>query len=138
MAALSITKANVAWVSGPIENGTAGEAVDAGDCVYRSAAGTWLKAQCDGTTVEAGENGLGLALGTADASGARIGIAMPGAVVSIGAGAAGTVYCPGTTVGDLIPTADLATTNKATIAAQGLTTNRILVVGVYNAAAVVP
>ena len=50
MTALSITAANVAWVSGPVDHGcVAGEAFAAGAAVYLSASNTWLKAQCDGT-----------------------------------------------------------------------------------------
>lgn len=140
MAALSITKANVAWVSGPVEPGTAGEALDAGDAVYRAASGKWLKAQADGTTVEAGENGYGMALATADADGARIQVALPGAIVGIGTGTAAIVYAIGTTAGDIVPVTDLVTTTqKVTPAFLGVGTSRLLVLGgAYNAGSVVP
>lgn len=119
MTALTVTKANVVWYGGtaPLRDQVAGEAFDAGDMVYLSDAGTWLKAQCDGTAVEAGANNIAMALATADAAGARVSLAPPGAVVTIGTGAAGVVYCIGTTAGDLVPVADLASTNKVTVAA---------------------
>lgn len=140
MASLTITKANVAWVSGPVEPGTAGEALDAGDAVYRASTGKWLKAQADGTTAEAGEYGYGIALATADAADARIQVAVPGAIVGIGTGTAGLIYCPGTGAGDIVPSADLSTaTQKVTPAFLGVGSNRLLVLGgAYNAGSVVP
>ena len=138
MAALTITAANVAWISGPIaEDQVAGEAFAAGALVYLSASGTWLKAQCDGTAIEAGSNNLGMALATADAAGARVSIALPGAIVSVGTGTAGIVYVPGTTAGTYIPTADLASTNKVTVAALCIGSGDLLLMWAYNAGAVI-
>lgn len=137
--ALSITAANVSLQSGPtMTDQAAGEAFIAGAIVYQAANGTWLKAQCDGTVIEAGSNKIGMALATADAAGARITVATAGAIVSIGAGAAGSIYVVGTTAGTLIPVADLASTNKVTPAALGIGTNKVLLLWAYNAGAVVP
>lgn len=138
MAALTITAANVAWVSGPISSDQiAGEAFAAGACVYYNASiGKWLKAQCDGTTAEAGETNIGMALATADAAGARVSIALPGAVVSIGAGTAGGVYCPGATAGSYVPVADLVSTNKVTVAALGIGSSKLQLSRDYNVGAV--
>lgn len=138
MAALSITAASVAWVSGPVAaDQLAGEAFIAGALVYYNpTTGKWLKAQCDGTAAEAGADGLGMALGTADAVNARVSIALPGAVVAVGTGTAAIAYVPGTTAGSLMPTADLASTNKATLAALGIGSNRLQLACVYNAGAV--
>lgn len=137
--ALSITAANVSLDSGPSEQGIAGEAFVAGAILYyKESDGRWYKAQCDGTAAEAGSAGIGMALGTADAAGARIVIARPGAVVSIGTGTAAMIYLPGRTAGSLIPSADLAQTDKATIAALGIGSNKLLLTYVYNAGAVVP
>ena len=135
--ALSITAANVAWASGPIDTDqVAGEAFVAGAILYRADNGKWLKAQCDGAAVEAGANDIGMALFTADAAGARGSIAKPEAVVGIGAGTAGIVYALGTTAGSLIPTADLASTNKVTVAAIGIGSNKVKLARIYDAGAV--
>lgn len=138
--ALSITAANVSYVSGPVSHGqVAGEAFVAGALVYyKPDTNTWLKAQCDGTAAEAGQDGLGMALGTADAAGAIVSIAKPGAIVAIGTSTAGTVYMPGTTAGTLIPMADAAQTNKVTPAALGIGSNRVLLMWAYASTAVVP
>jgi hypothetical protein len=90
MPALTITPAQVAYVSGPKSGDqVAGEAMNAGAVVYYNAAnGKWFKAQCDGTAAEAGQDGLGLALASADSAGARISIARSGSIVDLGAAAA--------------------------------------------------
>lgn len=138
MSALSITAANVAWQSGPVKSDQiAGEAFAAGACVYMSATGTWLKAQCDGTAIEAGSEDLGIALATADAAGARVSVAVSGAVVSLGTGTAGIMYCPGRTAGSLVPTADLLSTDKVTPFALGVGSNKVQLQRNYNAGAVI-
>lgn len=137
MAALTITAANVLRVSGPVETDQpAGEAFIAGACVYKADDGTWKKAQCDGTSLEAGANQLGLALATADAVGARVSIAVDDSIVGIGTGTAGVVYLPGRTAGSLIPAADLLSTDKVTPFAVGIGTSRIQIRRNYNAGAV--
>ena len=134
MAALTITAASVQWQSGPIaQDQIAGEAFAAGALVYRAANGTWLKAQCDGTAIEAGSEELGMALATADAANARVSIALPTATISIGTGTAGVIYCPGRTAGTLIPSADLASTDKVTVAALGIGSSKVYLTRVYNA-----
>lgn len=140
MTALSVTASQVVLVSGPVRSDqVAGEAFVAGAGVYKSAAGTWLKAQCDGTAVEAGANELGIALATADAAGARVSVAIDDAVVNLGAGAAaaaGVQYCPGATAGSLVPIADLTSTNKVTPFALGIGSNKVQLKRNYNAGAV--
>ena len=139
MAALSITAANVIWQSGDIDKDqVAGEAFIAGAMVYKAANGTWLKAQSDGTAIEAGSEDLGMALFTADVAAARGSIAKPGAVVAIGAGTAGVPYFVGPTAGSLNPIADIASTGKVTMAAVGIGSNKVQLARVYNAGAVVP
>jgi len=139
MAALTITPANVAWQSGPIlGDQVAGEAFSAGAEVYLAANGKWLKAQSDGTPIEAGSENLGMALSTSDGVGARFSVAEPGAVVAVGTGTAGAVYCIGATAGQLVPAADIVSTNKVTIAALGIGSNKLLLTRVYNAGAVAP
>lgn len=137
MTALSITAASVLLYSGtPLIDQVAGEAFVAGAVVYKSAAGTWLKAQCDGTAIEAGSDSLGIALGTADVAGARVSIASDGCVVTLGTGTAGVVYCPGATAGALNPVADLSSTHKVTPFALGIGSSRVQLMRNYNAGAV--
>lgn len=146
MAALSITAASVAWVSGPKDDGQiAGEAFVAGAVVFQSSTnGRWYKAQADGvggdsgTAVDAaGATGYGLALFTADAAGARGSIARPGSVVTIGAGTAGVMYFIHTTAGSMGPYADLGSTNKVTACAVGIGSNQVLLVQAYHAGSVI-
>lgn len=137
MAALTITAANVAYQSGSIYPGqTIGEAATAGMAVYKKSDGKWYKSKCNGTAEEAGATDFGMLLATADAAGARASIAGPGAIVALGTGTAGIVYCPGTTAGTWIPTADLVSTNKVTVGALGIGSNQVQIARVYNAGAV--
>lgn len=137
--ALTVTASNVAWVSGPITtDAVAGEAFAAGAAVYLSAAGTWLKAQDDGTAVEAGSGGIGIALGTADAIGARVSVARVDAVVSLGTGTAGAVYILCDAAGGICPSADAGTTDKVTVIAVGIGSNKVHVGYLYDAGSVVP
>ena len=140
-AALSITAANVSLDSGAYETAVAGEAFSAGAILYLKASdGRYYKAQADGTAEEAGSGGIGIALGTADAAGARIAIAKPGAIVSIGTGTAGKTYVIGTTAGAINPSADIdgTSTNKVTVIAIGIGSNKLLVTHVYHSGSVVP
>jgi hypothetical protein len=139
MTALTITAANVLWQSGtpPLPDQIAGEALASGASVYLADNGRWYKAQCDGTGIEAGANNLGMALATADVAGARISVAPPGAVVAVGTGTAGIAYVPGDTAGSLMPTADANSTDKVTLAAVGIGTNKLLLCRVYNAGAAI-
>lgn len=138
--ALSITAANVSLDSGPRESDQiAGEAFAAGAVVYLKASdGKWYKAQSDGTAEEAGSVDIGLALSTADAAGARLSIAKAGAVVSLGTGTAAVAYFVGRTAGAIIPAADLASTDKATLIGLGIGTNKLLLTRLYHSGAVVP
>ena len=140
MAALTIAAASVSLDSGPHDaDQAAGEAFVAGAAVYKRASDSkWLKAQCDGTAEEAGSVDIGIALGTADAANARVSIAKAGAVLSLATGTAAIVYLAGRTAGSLIPSADLASTDKATIVAIGIGSSKVMVQRVYNATAVVP
>lgn len=140
MAALTITAANVSLVSGNHDvDCVAGEAFAAGAAVsLKSSDGRWYKAQSDGTTDEAGGSDLGIALASADAAGARVSVAKTGAIVALGAGAAGAFYAVGATAGAINPVADLVSTNKATLIGVGIGSNKLLVQRLYNAGAVVP
>lgn len=137
MVALTVTAASVIWTSGPIDKDQiAGEAFDAGDMVYKVlATGKWLKAQNDGTAAEAGSDGIGMALATADVALGRVSIARPGAVVAIGTGTAGIVYYVGSVAGDLDPVADLGSTDKVTPAAIGVGSSSVKLIDCYHSGA---
>jgi hypothetical protein len=140
MSALSITAAQVLLVSGPTKEVTLGATVTQGQVVYfDDASGKWKLAQCDGTAAEAGASGYGLAL-SAGADGQKGVIALPGAKVTLGAGAApaaGTVYAIGSGAGGINPVADLASTNKVTALGVGVGSNAIRMLGEsYDAGAV--
>lgn len=133
MAAITATAASIAWASGPREAGIAGEAFAAGAILYRSALGTWLKAQSDGTTAQAGEFGIGVALATADAANAGIVVATDGAIITWSAHliAAG-LYFLHTTAGSMtLTTADVGSTNYMTVVGIGRSTTSLLLRPVY-------
>lgn len=133
------TAASVAYVSGDVAaDQVAGEAFVAGALLYKTSAGTWKKAQGDGTAEEAGSLGLGLALFTADAANARGSVALPGAIVTLGAATAGAVYSTADTAGAIRPVADNATTDKVTVCGVGIGSNKILLARIYDAGCVVP
>lgn len=143
MTALSITAANVSLVSGPVERDQViGVAANAGALMYkRSSDGQWLRMRNAATAAEAGGDPLGkigMLLSNADAAGARCSIALPGAVVSIGAGTAGIIYCVGATVALIVPSADLISGATCTIVALGIGGNQLMLTNVYNPLAVVP
>lgn len=138
MAAIAVTAASVVWASGPVESVVAGEAFTAGAVLYKSAATTWLKAQNDGTTVEAGEFGLGIALFTADAASARGQVALPGAEVTFNAAliAGGVYFIHGTAGGFTLTLADVGSGARMSLVGLGLSTTRMYVLGVYRAGSV--
>lgn len=140
MADVTITAANVAYVSGNVmSDQVAGEAFTAGMAVYLSDAGTWLKAQGDGTAVQAGSNKIGVALFTADAASSRGSIAVGVSVVAYGAiFTAGLIYTVADTAGGIRPSADNGSTDKATIIGQAISTSQLrLLPDTYNAGAVI-
>lgn len=144
MAALSITSTQVLPTAGhPVKQGTGDAAITPGQAVrYKPSTGKWGLAQCDNDTIDAGEFGYGLALSQCAADGQPIVVALPGHVVTLGAGAApvaGTVYFVGTTAGALNVAGDLANPNKVLPIALGVGSNKVqLLGGAYNAGAIVP
>lgn len=139
MTALATVAAQVVLVSGPADHGqVAGEAFVAGAGLYQSATGTWLKAQCDGTAIEAGSLGFGMALATADAAGAKVSIARAGAIVKVAASGllAGIPYFVGNVAGALEALADLGSTDKVTIAGLTRSATEIQLAYVYDSGAV--
>ena len=141
MAALTITATQVLLASGPTKYGTLGVAVTAGQSVYFDATtGTWKLAQGDGSAAEAGADGYGIAL-NGGAAGQPVLIALPGAKVTLGAGAApaaGVVYSPGDTAGSLCPPGDMGSTDKVLPLCIGTGSNAVKVLGeAYDAGAVI-
>lgn len=140
MASLTITASQVLLVSGEVLKGTAGATITAGHSVYLdTSTNKWKLAQCDGTIAEAGQSGLGIALhGASD--GQPLDVAGPGCDVNLGAGAAaaaGTVYIPGATAGDIAPTGDVTTTGQfRSILALGKGSNRVRVVALASESAI--
>lgn len=109
MADITVTAANVVWVSGssPVL-GTIGETVTAGQCVYVKASDSRLwKAQADGTSAEATAVGIMLNGGAAG----QVGMYAPsGASINIGGTTAKTTtYLVSATAGGVAPQADIVT-----------------------------
>lgn len=109
MADISITAANVAAGSDAIiENGTAGEAVTAGQVVYKAATSKkWLLADCDSATAEV-RQAEGIALNTAGADGQPIAVQKSGDITVGGTLTAGTAYYLSPVAGGIAPLADVA------------------------------
>jgi hypothetical protein len=140
MASLTITASQVLLTSGQKILGIAGATITAGQSVYLdTATNTWKLAQADGTAAEAGSDGVGISLNGAS-SGQPVEVAGPGCIVQLGAGAAaaaGTVYIPGATAGDIAPTADVTTSGYfRTVLAIGKGSTSVKVIGVYAGAAI--
>ncbi len=89
MATISVTASQVRLISGPTAIGSVSAAVTAGQGVaYDPATGLWVLAQEDGTLTESGYYGFGVAVSSAPGASQQIIIALPGAIVNLGAGAA--------------------------------------------------
>ena len=114
MAALTVTPAQVLFVSGTKETGVAAEAITAGAVLYRLTDNTIGLADNDaaGKTVV-----IGVALNAAGA-GQTVTWAKPGSVVTIGAGAApavGYIYCLDDTAGLMIAAGELASPSVVSV-----------------------
>lgn len=142
MADLSITTSQVALVEGDTIPVIGGEVIAIGEYVYRRASDNkWLKARAGGTAEEAGAEETGMALSTIAAADQRLVVAKPGAVITLGAGAAPTAATPyfvSPNAGKLCPLADLVSTNKGVIAGLGVGSNRILLMRGYHVGSVKP
>jgi hypothetical protein len=106
---LTVTAASVAPVAGAaIETGYAGEALTAGQAVYRkSADGKWYKADCNSATAEV-RVASAVAL-TGSAAGQPVVVQRAGSVTIGAALTAGTVYYLSGTPGGIRPAADNTT-----------------------------
>lgn len=128
MADITVTAATVAQSTGAqTVNGLAGETITAGQSVYLTAAGVWMKAQCDNTAIEAGSGGnsnFGIAL-HGSLSGQPLTVQISG-IITIGATVVvGTDYVISATAGGIAPKSDLVSTNKITHLGHGATSGTI-------------
>ncbi len=114
MADLTITPADIKLAAGNsrYETSFASVALTAGDLIYKvSSSDTWALAQCDGTTEEAGLNGLAICL--SDAAADQPVVLLRGGDLDGGfTVVVGTVYVVSDTAGKIMPIADLTTTDE--------------------------
>jgi len=123
MANLTITVANVDWVSGSRKRLDAAETITAGDCLY---AATSTTAGVVNVTDAAKDVCVGIALNDATA-GHPVTYAESGAVVGFGAIlTVGIWYCISAT-GLIAPVADLATSDYISYVGYGITTSNMQV-----------
>ena len=131
MAAITVTAGSVVPGSDAnVATGFAGATITAGQVLYIDTANSnVLKlAQCDGTALEATVAGIAL---NGASSGQVVNYIKGGTVTIGGTTVAGTMYGVGTTAGDIIPHADIATTNKVSYVGYATTTG-ILSVQINN------
>lgn len=115
MAALTITAASVAVVTGTPKAGVAGETITQGMAVYKAANGRWYKAQCDGSLIE---SGYGTEVGVSLNSVAALqpmdvltdGTYTVGATLTVG-----VIYVVAAAAGGIAPAADIVSTNYVTV-----------------------
>lgn len=139
MATISVTASQVLLISGPTADGIAGATITAGQGLYLdTSTNTWKLAQEDGTLAESGSGGFGIALNGASA-GQTLKVALPGAVVNLGAGAAvavGKVLIVSGTAGSLDDVLITTQGHFQTVAAiGGPVVNYVKVIGVPAGAA---
>ena len=125
MPALAIVEAQVvlgANASSMTRNAAA--VITAGDAMYLDSNNNWALAQADGTAIEAAVAGIAL-------NGAAIGqpvTACIGGQLTLGAGAApvvGQIYVVGAVAGEIVPYADLLSTNRVSLIGWGIAANAI-------------
>lgn len=120
---LTVTAANVAAVNGTVEHGTAGEAVTAGQALYKKASDNKMyKADNNVTVAEAQVVGVALhSTSTAQPISYQVdGLFNPGATVVVG-----TTYVLSANAGGIAPVADLVATNRLTYIGYGETVTGI-------------
>ena len=147
MVDLPVLAAEIVVVSGDVELVIAGAVITAGKlCYLNGTDGMWYPASNAGTAEQAGANGLGLAVGAANAIGQRFGLAKSGAVIVLGAASTATkgiTYFLSTT-GNLCPVADVTTTERVVPCAvgldvtTGLPVRSVLFKPVFHANAILP
>jgi hypothetical protein len=119
MADISVTAANVAFVSGSKRTLNAAETITAGQTLYETSSGTWAKGDNNDTAAKAVVGGIAL---NGASSGQPVTAALPGSVINMGATlTVGGVYVQSATAGGVAPVADIVSTNYVTILGVALT-----------------
>jgi hypothetical protein len=113
MADISITAANVAYISGGKTTGTAGVTITAGQLVYLDAATGTVKL-CDSDASAATADCIGIALHGSLAA-QPIVYQTDGTLTCGGTLVLGNVYCASVNAGGLAPVADVASPARTTI-----------------------
>lgn len=117
MADLTITAANVVWVSGipPERSYNAGTTITAGQAVYRNTSSVWVLADNDSGTGATVAAASGIALNSAS-TGQPLAVAVNGSKINIGATTVkGEIYVLSSTAGGVCPAADLGSGDYVTI-----------------------
>ncbi len=113
MADLTITAANtLAGTGAKLGSGKAGEAITAGEAIYRNTAGNLMLAQHDGTAAEAAAVGIALA---AAALGANVSYIKEGDLAMGTILAAGSVYVLSATYGAIAAQGDQGSSDYTTV-----------------------
>jgi hypothetical protein len=133
MTDITVTTANVKWVSGTRPQVVkAGATIARGQVVYLNT--TTLEHELADADTDAASNIAGIAL-TDGVDGSDMLIAPPGATINFGATlTAGTIYTLSTTAGGVAPEADLATGDYVTVLGIGAGTAFAEIIGKKGAA----
>jgi hypothetical protein len=141
MADLTVTAAQVIDDPTFVEKGTAGEAIDAGELVYKdaTASGAFKLADCDDSAATAAA--YGIAVNTAEASGQPLSVQKTGGEITLGAGAAmtvGEIYLASDTAGKLAPEADISTQGDYVSIIGVAKSASVLTMGILNSGSQIP
>lgn len=116
----SVVKGSNASITDGTIGGTA-LTITAGQAVYFDATTSrWLLAQADGSTAEAGESGVGIAL-NGGSTGQPVKVQTAGQITMGGTVVIGMGYVVSAAAGGVAPLADLVSTNKVTPLGWGIT-----------------
>jgi hypothetical protein len=126
MVDLVVVAANVALVAGVAEQVTFGATITQGQSVYLDTADSkWKLAQADGTALEAGSAGFGIAL-TSGANN-QLGLIFTTGEIDLGVSPAlGNAYVISATAGGIAPVEDLVATNRVTYLGYGNTATNLV------------
>jgi hypothetical protein len=135
MANLSITAANVLFVSGSKETLTAAETITAGQLLYKDANSQWKLAQADGTFAEATIYAIALDSGSTN----QPVTAQTDGVINLGTGTQGEIYIASATAGAICPEADISTTGYfVSIVGVGIGSNQLKLLFSSDTASKIP
>ena len=120
MGNITVTAANVATVGiANVVEGQAAAAITAGQVVYKNTSGTRALAQSDGTAIESGTLGLGIAVNSAPGVGQRFDIQISGQFNPGGTAASGVVYAVSATAGLIALASDISSGQYMSILGVG-------------------